>query len=227
VRPECTVILAEPENPKNIGFVARAMKCNGMDTLRIVSPEDVLSQKAFVTGTSADTILDATRFYTSLSAAVSDCTRVVGFSRRKFKNTPVKTVLSDLPGCISQNDRVALVFGRESSGLNTDELSQCDILCAIPAADRMSYNLGQAAGIVFYELAGKPRYTQASFGVTSPAGPTHKEKDTLFNFFAERVPKDIFTKGNRAINLRNSISKMNLTRDELHMILGLLKSMSR
>ena len=48
---------------------------------------------------------------------------------------------------------VALVFGREDTGLNNDELGRLDRVCSIPAAnDYPVLNLGQAATIALYEL---------------------------------------------------------------------------
>ena len=50
--------------------------------------------------------------------------------------------------------RMALVFGREDSGLTNEELALADILTGVPmVADYPSLNLGQAVMVYCYQLA--------------------------------------------------------------------------
>ncbi|PSQ20754.1 RNA methyltransferase [Halobacteriales archaeon QS_8_65_32] len=60
----------------------------------------------------------------------------------------------DLPADTERFDApIALVFGREDTGLSNDELARVDEICSIPAsADYPVLNLGQAATIALYEL---------------------------------------------------------------------------
>jgi len=48
---------------------------------------------------------------------------------------------------------VAVVFGRESTGLTNGELAELDMVCSIPASAAYPVlNLGQAATVILYEL---------------------------------------------------------------------------
>jgi len=55
----------------------------------------------------------------------------------------------------SDEGEVALVFGRESSGLTNDELDRCQFTVRIPTASAFSsLNLAAAMGVLVYELRG-------------------------------------------------------------------------
>ena len=52
---------------------------------------------------------------------------------------------------------VAVLFGRESSGLNTSEVHKCQIIIHIPANPHYpSLNLASAVQVMAYELFAKP-----------------------------------------------------------------------
>ncbi len=53
----------------------------------------------------------------------------------------------------AQHGDVAIIFGRESSGLSNSELDRCHLLAHIPAnAEYSSLNLSQAVQVLSYEL---------------------------------------------------------------------------
>ncbi|MGM0442853.1 MAG: RNA methyltransferase [Fibrobacterota bacterium] len=224
-RTAYTVILVEPENPRNIGFVARAMKCSGLQRLCIVSSaRRKMEDAAYITGVSARKILREARFFTDIQTAAADCDRVIGFSRRRFSDGPQAVSLPRIHGLSACSRHAALVFGRESSGLSRGELQACDLLCFIPSAPRMSYNLGQAAAVAFYGITqGDASGDDLQNSSDTPLRPTVKERRVLLELFHQRVPKDILHKGNRERFLKRTIDKMDLSADELHMLLGLLK----
>jgi tRNA/rRNA methyltransferase len=52
------------------------------------------------------------------------------------------------------DEKAALVFGREDSGLTNEELELADVLTGVPmVADYPSLNLGQAVMVYCYQLA--------------------------------------------------------------------------
>ena len=57
-----TVILVQPQNPENIGLVARNMKNTGFGNLRIVKV-GCLKQESYKTAVHSGDILERTRFY--------------------------------------------------------------------------------------------------------------------------------------------------------------------
>ena len=74
------VVLVSPENPLNVGFVARAMKCCAVRDLRVVGEWKEIPDPARRTGTAAPEILDGAKCVATLSEALADCAAAVGGS---------------------------------------------------------------------------------------------------------------------------------------------------
>jgi TrmH family RNA methyltransferase len=155
-----SVVLVDPEEPGNVGTVARAMKNFGLDDLRLVDPPglDPDGPAYGFAGHARDDILpNAER--TTLDAVVDAC-HTIGFTAytneddRKHVRYPFLTP-DELPAAVGRADRqTAFVFGRERVGLSNDELARLDEVCSIPAsADYPTLNLGQAATVACYAVS--------------------------------------------------------------------------
>jgi len=139
----------------NVGSVARAMKNMGLSCLKLAGLQCGIDAQARWMATHAGDILDSARAYPDLRGAVAGAQYVIGTTARgrRFRTllTPgrmAEKVLGLVPG-----NRVAIVFGREDSGLTNDELELCDEAVTIPAApDMTSLNVAQAVMIIAYEL---------------------------------------------------------------------------
>jgi TrmH family RNA methyltransferase len=149
------VVLYEPQDPVNIAATIRAMKNMGVARLRLVRPVayEAVRLEGIAHGT-AD-LIKGIREFDSFDAAVADCIRVVGFTARrraaKLRVIDPKVAAAELLACVGQGD-VALVFGREDSGLPNDVLDRVHAAVSIPTTDHSSLNLAQAALIGLYEL---------------------------------------------------------------------------
>lgn len=160
------LILVSPARPENIGAAARAMKTMGFSELRIVQSEAWRDPVTRIVAHGAGDIVDNIQHYSSLSAALADIDFSVATtarSRAKFRYyaTPqqVETILREKQQWVSS---MALVFGREDSGLTNEELAQVDLLTGIPMAnDYPSLNLGQAVMVYCYQLASLRQITAA------------------------------------------------------------------
>lgn len=150
------IVLVEPQNPGNIGMVCRAMKNFGLRDLRLVNPCQVLHPEAQKFAVSAKELLGSARVFGSLRDAVADTELTIATTRRhgKYRQeilTPEAAALR-LKGHLAAN-RAAIVFGREDSGLTTDEVALCRWHATIPTGDEYgSLNLAQAVLIFCYEL---------------------------------------------------------------------------
>jgi len=151
------IVLVEPQSPGNIGMVCRAMKNMGLSRLRLVKGCDRFHPESLKFAVAARDLLEQAELFPALAPAVADCTLTVGTTRRhgKYRQeilSPVEVAarLNEQagPGC-----RAAIVFGREDSGLTTDELSLCRWHATIPSADAYgSLNLAQSVLLFCYEL---------------------------------------------------------------------------
>ena len=150
------VILVEPQGPANVGMVCRAMKNMGLRRLRLVNPCSLEHPDALKYAVSAKDLLENAEYFPTLSAALADCPYSVATTRRhgKYRQEiiPVREIVDRIQDVILCN-QVALVFGREDSGLSTEEVSLCRWQSTIATSDEYgSLNLAQAVLIFCYEL---------------------------------------------------------------------------
>lgn len=150
------IVLVETSHPGNIGGVARAMKNMCLTRLTLVSPKIFPSADATSRAAGADTILANAVVCDSLAEAIKDCSIVIGASARcrtiswpELQPRECVDWLRTLPN----DTTVAIVFGRENSGLKNHELDLCQHLLRIPCnPDFSSLNLAAAVQVVGYEL---------------------------------------------------------------------------
>lgn len=150
------VVLVETSHGGNIGATARAMKTMGLSRLVLVSPRQFPAAEATAMAAGADDLLSQARCVDSLSEALADCSLVVGTSARprrlRMSVMPPREVIQEV---VAQpaSEEIALVFGRERTGLTNDELGVCHLLAEIPAnPDYSSLNVAAAVQIMAYEL---------------------------------------------------------------------------
>lgn len=153
------IVLVEPSHPGNIGSVARAMKTMGLSSLVLVNPKKFPHAEATKLAAGADSVLEAALVLDSVADAVKESTLVLGTSVRDREVSwptmnPKKTAHTVIEHLGSTtNGEVAVLFGRESSGLTNEELDLCQTQIRIDAnADYSSLNLASAVQIIAYEM---------------------------------------------------------------------------
>lgn len=153
------VILIEPTHPGNIGAVARAMKTMGLEYLILVNPKKFPHYEASKRAAGAEDVLNAARVVDHIDLAVADCTSVYGTSvRDREVSWPTLSPSKAAELAVNHIDQdrdnqVAILFGRESSGLTNQELDLCQSQIRIDAnADYSSLNLASAVQIITYEM---------------------------------------------------------------------------
>ena len=151
-------ILVEPAVSENIGASARALKTMGFTELRLVNPCEHLNTDARKLAHGSNDILQNARLFDTLDLAIKDCDLIIGTSakHRRVRNdyypvTSIQKIISKKGNTIKQT---AVVFGREESGLNNNELQLCDIVSYIPMEITYpSLNLAQAVMLFAWELS--------------------------------------------------------------------------
>lgn len=150
------IILIGTSHPGNIGSAARAMKTMGLSDLVLVDPECEVDGHSIALAAGASDLLQNIQIYKNIDEAIADCGLVVGASARpRTLNWPMldpremgEKVVSE-----GQAHKVALVFGREKSGLTNEELQKCHFHVFIPAnPDYSSLNLAMAVQTLSYEV---------------------------------------------------------------------------
>lgn len=153
------MILVEPARAENIGAAARAMKTMGFSEMRIVDSEAHRQPAARYVAHGSTDIIDNIEEYPTLEAALHDVDFTVATTARTRAQYHYYATPQQLLPLLEEKGRwlptLALVFGREDSGLTNEELALADILTGVPmAADYPSLNLGQAVMVYCYQLSG-------------------------------------------------------------------------
>ncbi len=154
------VVLIQSTHPGNIGATARAMANMGVSDLVLVDPADFPSPVATARAAGADHVLDKARVVSTLDEAIADCALVIGSTARLRsiqwpEKTPEEAAAEIGEEFVSQGDAapIALLFGRESSGMTNGELERCRFLVRIPVEESFSsLNLASAVLVMLYEL---------------------------------------------------------------------------
>lgn len=150
------IVLVGTTHPGNIGATARAMHTMGLTDLRLVAPKVFPHAEATARASGSQPLLDAARVSDTLDEALAGCELVIGASARlRSLSWPVldPAAAGRLAAQEPDGRRLAVVFGREKTGLSNDELERCHYLLHIDTnPDFRSLNLAMAVQVVGYEL---------------------------------------------------------------------------
>ncbi len=243
------IILVEPQLGENIGQTARAMANFGLDALRLVAPRDGWpSEKALAAASGADDVIAKTTIYPTLAEAIADLHYVAATTARiREMVKPVlspETAVQHMAGRIASGERCGVLFGRERSGLENDEVALADSLVIAPVNPAFaSLNLAQAVLLVAYEWR---KITAAdSLGrATSFDGPAREglhlnksapaRKSELLAFFqhleSELEAGSFFKTDDKRPsmirNIRNMFERAALTEQEVRTLRGIIVALT-
>lgn len=150
------IVLVNTSHPGNIGSAARAMKTMGLSDLVVVDPECFPHPKAQEMASGAGDLVEQAKIVYSLDEAIADCHMVIGASARsRAIPWPLQTPreMAEDVAALPEETQIALLFGRERSGLTNEELHRCHKHVNIPAnPDYSSLNLAASVQVMAYEL---------------------------------------------------------------------------
>ncbi|MFA6408821.1 MAG: TrmJ/YjtD family RNA methyltransferase [Gammaproteobacteria bacterium] len=160
------IVLVETSHPGNIGAAARAMKNFGLSNLCLVKPKNFPHVDATARAAGADDILARGRIVENVQEAIADCHLVIGTSARQ-RALP-STLLSpreaatEVTSEVEEGRKIAILFGRENSGLTNEELHLCQKHLYVSTDPNFSsLNLAAAVLLVAYEINKKHVYTNS------------------------------------------------------------------
>ncbi|MCW8840059.1 MAG: RNA methyltransferase, partial [Gammaproteobacteria bacterium] len=148
--PRIRIVMVETSHPGNIGAAARAMKNMALERLYLVNPVLFPHREAVSRSSGAEDLLERAVICDTLAEALEGCSLVFGASARSQRTIPWPQV--DVRGCAAiaaergGEGEVAVLFGREDSGLSNEELELCNYLVHIPTNPNYS-SLNVAAAI--------------------------------------------------------------------------------
>jgi tRNA (cytidine32/uridine32-2'-O)-methyltransferase len=227
------IVLVNTSHPGNIGSVARAMKTMGLTELYLVEPERFPHQKANELAVNAVDILEKATVVSSLDDAVKDCSLVVGTSTRSRKIPwPIMNAreFAEKAHLENPNSKIAVLFGREQSGLTNEELHRCHWHIQIPTDENYSsLNLAAAVQVIAYELrmaslAGAPTQEEWDFewATAEQMESFYEHLETVLveiRFLNPEVPRQLMTRLRRLFyRARPDVMEMNILRGILGMV---------
>ncbi len=150
------IILVGTSHPGNIGSAARAMKTMGLTNLVLVAPQKFPHQNAIEMASGAVEILEEAQVVETLEEALADVHLVIGSSARRREIVLPMLSMDEFAPYIakqSSDSTIAIVFGRERTGLTNQELAQCSMHVMVETDPNYgSLNLGQAVQLFCYEI---------------------------------------------------------------------------
>ena len=196
------IVLVGTQHPGNIGSAARAMRTMGLRRLALVAPERFPHPEAAALAAGAGDVLAAATCFDTLADAVADCRLVLGCTARSRRIaldelSPREAAARAVAG--ATGGEVALVFGRERTGLDNAELQLCHAAVHIPAdPDYSSLNLAAAVQVLAYELRlgllGLPMPASAP-AADGDVPASHAELEGFFAQLADTLDAIDFHKG--------------------------------
>ncbi len=225
-----TVVLHEPRIPENIGAAARAICNMGISNLVVVNPQNYDTGRIRKMATTAALdIVENIKIFNTLEEALAEFNWVVGTTARTGSHRPTirnPRELAEEIVDISQNNRVALLFGPEDKGLTNRELRYCHTAVTIPTGECTSLNLAQAVMVICYEIfvADKdlsPPFTPRLASFYELEGMYEHLKEVLIkiDFIDPKNPEYWFQ------NIRRFLSRLKLLSREVKIIRGICRQL--
>ena len=232
------IVLVGTQHPGNIGAAARALKTMGLSRLVLVAPEQYPADEAFRRAAGADDLLAAAGVVATLAEAVSDCRLVLGCTARsrrvaleELDPRAAASRVVDLAGA----DQVALVFGRERTGLSNEELQLCHASVHIPAnPEYSSLNLAAAVQVLAYELRVAllaPQGAAPGSEARQEPAAAHAQMEGFFAQLGETLDEIDFHKGRAPDSamrkLRRLFLRAGMNEQEVRLMRGILADAQR
>lgn len=233
------IVLVGTQHPGNIGSAARALKTMGLARLVLVAPETPPNGDSFALAAGADDLLSSAVICDTLAEAVADCRLVLGCTARARRITLPELLPSvgaaRLVSRAAAEEEVALVFGRERTGLDNDELQLCHEAVHIPAnPGYSSLNLAAAVQVLTYEV--RLALLAASETLVAPSHrheslASHAQMEGFFTQLGETLEAIDFHKGRAPASamrkLRRLFMRVGLDEPEVRLLRGILSDATR
>lgn len=231
------VVLVEPQLPENVGMAARAMANFGLREMRLVAPRDGWPNPAAAgPAAGATAILSDAKVFGTVAEAIGDLSYVVATTARS--RGQMKRVMSAEEGIAAVAARSAagqgsgILFGRERTGLENDDISLADAIMTFPVDPRFaSLNLAQAVLLVGYEWrrrAGSARLPFAQRPGTPPA--SREGVVSLFAYIEAELERAGFYPPEKreamARNMRDMFHRMEMTEQDVRTWRGAIRALA-
>jgi tRNA/rRNA methyltransferase len=200
----------------------------GFEDLVVVDPVNCDLTRVLKMAThAASKVVEQMEIAPTLDHALAPFGFVVGTTARLGKQRQViesPALLAKRLVPVSQENRIAIVFGPEDRGLTNEDLRLCHWLVNIPTADFASLNLAQAVMIVCYELF---RVCREDSTENVPRLATRHELDGMYDEVKEILLRISFIQPDNPDywmnRIRHFFTRMQLRAKEVSIIRGICR----
>ncbi len=224
-----SVVLIEPENEGNIGAIARVMANFEIKELLFINPRcDPKGIDAKIRSKHGLAVLERSKAISWAELQRFDyliaTTSKIG-DDYNIPRSPITPEELAEKAVSAKGRKIAIIFGRESSGLSNEEIGRCDFVVTIPSSRRYSaLNISHSVTIILYEIFKKAGKSTAQEKIT----PISKaEKDQMMKMLKEKIDNMSFStpekKKTQMLVWKRMISKAFLTKREAYAIMGFFK----
>ena len=226
-----SIVLCRPQFAGNVGAIARCGKNMGIGRLIVVGNRDLDQDEMYRRATHvAASVIDDICYVDDLETALADFQYVAGTTARLGNaRGPVVTPreMAEKVGEVSQDNRVALLFGPEDAGLTNDELRFCHLVVNIPTAEFKSLNLSHAVMILCYEIFAWRSSTDGRF---MPKLATSRELEGMYGQVRDILTKIGFLNPQNPeywmMHIRRLFSRTGLLAKEVKIVRGICRQMA-
>jgi tRNA/rRNA methyltransferase len=233
---EITIILISPETSGNVGAICRIMKnfsfrhliifqpiCNPLDNDGYgfaMHAKEILESAEIIHCTSGMELQELSKLFKQFEIVIG--TSAKGVDKSNITRIPV--FLHELDFSLLNNkSKIAIVFGRESTGLTNEEILLTDFCLKISVDEAYpTLNLSQAVAICLYSIflnlhsIGRGKFTSA----------TKIQKDRLIEIIkniTQNVPIEKFRLNRAIISFKNLFGRAFLTWKEANLIFSFFR----
>ena len=242
-----TVVLVQPEHSGNIGSIARVMKNFNFKNLTIFNPIEAVDKifshetngfamhgKEILSNAEVIYVNNQEQHITELKNFLKSYDLIIASTAKGKHYTNIKRLAifpEDLT--IPTSDKsmnIAILFGKESRGLNNEEIALADILIRIPTNnDYPTLNLSHACGIILYEIFKKITILNLGRG-KHPVLLADKDDRLMLYEFIDNLIKKLKIKPYKEENVfyafKNIFERSIMSKKELSLITGLFSKLN-
>lgn len=233
------MVLVRPQMGENIGASARAMLNFGLERMRVVAPRDGWpNPRAVAMASGAGSVLERAGVFADLPEAVADCDWVLATTALvRGMSKPVLTperAMQQARALGAAGKRVAVVFGPERAGLGNEDVARANALVTVPANPSFnSLNLAQCVLLMAYEWGRQGSETPPEVELLAGMSlASQVELARLGDHFEARLDAVGYffpaaTAEGMKRSLRNMWSRLRLTRADVQILHGMLRTLGR
>ncbi|HEY7959674.1 MAG TPA: RNA methyltransferase [Sphingomicrobium sp.] len=202
------IVLVHPQLGQNIGKAARAMLNFGLTEMRLVKPRDGWpNPDAGPAASGADIVLEQAAVFETVEDAITDCNQVFASTvRRRDLVMPVLGPDEMAERITNAPGKSAILFGRERSGLETEEVALANAIVTVPINPEFaSLNLAQAVILLAYEWSKRRDLAQPTSKETEPTAPHGELEGLIGQLNGELEAKGYFHPPSRTKATKNTL----------------------